>query len=319
VQDHFTYDAISPLVTAQQTQGRTLHLTFQCPQTGTLVQARGMIQPDNSITGNVARSASRSVMWSLRSTISRTISSALGYGIAGRAASQAASAAMSGMTSGSSNIVLPGQKQTAVVEAFKSVANKFRWDTPSSRWVSVTAESTLSPFDEQVQNHPIAQPYDRGVMMRMLAEIASADGTLSREERDYLFDFYSADLEPIDEVLKKPKLSPVELSETEPEPSRETMLLLAWSLALTDESLDAAEDARLAEFGQGLEIGARRATELKHIAQTYLVENLVSMAYSIGQDSAGVRKSALELAARIGMDSAEAERVEIRYRKRHGS
>jgi hypothetical protein len=71
---------------------------------------------------------------------------------------------------------------------------------------------------------------------------------LAQEERDFLANFVPSDFGSIEQLAAQPPLSPVELEETSSGATRESMLMLAWTVALTDEELDANEEAILQRF-----------------------------------------------------------------------
>ena len=310
-----SYEAIAPLIHQQSVQKHGLDVVFQCPVSGAQVSSRSTIQAGTGVGHTLARSASRNAMWTLRRFIFQSIRSMFGRNVIGRVVSETTNTLLN-QASRDVNIVTPDQKRTAVVQAFRLVQRSFTWDTANKRWVSATLEGVQHPYDAQVAEAPVTTRYDRSILIRLLAELARADGTLSQSERDQLFDFSSADLDPIANVMQMPPVSPVELSETTEGPTRDTLLLLAWSMALTDEELVAAESERLRELAVGLGIPDARAAELCGLAQSYLLENMVAMAYSIGQRPESVREDAIKLGTKLGMDPAEAERTEIRYRKR---
>jgi hypothetical protein len=96
------------------------------------------------------------------------------------------------------------------------------------------------------------------------------------------------------------------------------MLMIAWGLALTDKELAEPESKRLAELAQGLEISGERADEMKFFAQQYVVDQAMENVYPGGQIDKNAQTEVYQFAERIGLGRNEAERVEIRYRKRNG-
>lgn len=312
-----TYEMVQPLVAEATQDGSTMRVTFRCPLSGQTVEARGTLQAANTMGSRVARSAKRGLLRSLRSALSRTIRNTLGYGVVGQVASDASRGAMT--DSGSSPSYSDADRQAAVVRAFESVATVFAWDPQNNRYISAQAAGdVMTDFMRQLTTAAVTGPYDRGVLARMLTEIACADGTVSDDEREFLSGFISPDIGTVDSLAQKQRLSPAELSETSQGPQRDTMYMLAWAVALTDEDLSSEEEARLGELATGLGLDEDRSRQLKQFAQVYLVDQALGRAYATGQRDDSVHAEAMAMASRIGLDATEAERVDIRFRKRYG-
>ena len=321
-----TYESIKPLIAKEELQGSTMRCTFKCPVSDFSVDASGQCRQERSVAGQVAagaaRSAKASLMWSLRGAVAGAVGRLLGSGIAGQVGRQAAYSATQGMTRSAMSSQVSyseAQKQAAVVEAFKQVSSSFMWDARNSRWISTKAGGeAVTDFARQLESAPITQRYDAGVLARMLTEIANADGQIGEEEKSFLAGFVPPEAGSVDDLLKKSPLSKVELEECALGNARETMLMLAWALALTDEDLADEERARLAAHADGLGIAPARAGELKKHAQVFVVDKAIEAAYAGGEADAEARKEITDLAARIGLAPEEAERAEVRYRKRLG-
>lgn len=312
-----TYQMIQPLVASADQQGSSMHVVFRCPVSGTTVEARGHLQAANTVGARAAKSAKRSLLYGLRNSLTRALRSALGYSIAGRAAADAARGAM--QTSGSSQSYSDADRQAATVRAFESVANQFVWDAQNNRYISgQAAGQVMTDFMLQLSNSPVQSPYDRGVLARMLTEVAAADGVVADQERSFLASFIPAEIGTVDSLAQMARLSPAELAETAQGASRETMVMLAWAVAFTDESLSPQEAARLGEYAQGLGLNPERAGQLKSFAQVYLVDLALGAAYPGGQRNPQAHAEVMAMAARIGLDATESERVDIRFRKRYG-
>lgn len=313
-----SFELVQPLIAQANQQGSTMHVTFRCPVSGHTVESRGHLQAANTMGSRVAQSAKRSVLWSLRSSLSRAIRSSLGYGIAGRVAADAASGAINTSGSGQQSYS-EADRQAAMVRAFESVANQFVWDAQNNRYVSAQAAGVvMTDFMQQLGKAPVTAPYDRKVLARMLTEIACADGSVGEDERYFLSGFITPDIGTVDALAEMQRLSPTELSETAQGAPRDTMLMLAWAVAFTDEELSPEEEARLGEYAGSLGIAAERAAQLKQYSQIYLVDQALNGAYAGGQRNDAVHAEVMAMASRIGLDASEAERVDIRFRKRYG-
>lgn len=321
-----TYESVQPLLASQQVQGGMIVCTFRCPESGVSVEARAHIQKTTSAAGRVAQrakqTAKHTLLFQARSALSRAVGGLLGHGLAGQIGRGVAHSAATEATRGSGTAAVTfsdAEKQAAVVAAFQSVAAQFAWDAKGGRWISAKlAGDVLTDFARQLDAAPVAQKYDLGVLARMLAEIANADGQIGDEEKGFLADFVPADVGSVDALLARPPLSKVELDETSAGAARETMLMVAWALALTDEDLADAEQARLAALAQGLGIADDRAAELQRYAQLFVVAQAIEAAYAAGAADPAARQQILDLATKIGLDADDAERAEIKYRKRAG-
>lgn len=312
-----TYETIQPLIARAEQQGATMQVTLRCPVSGHEVQASAGLRAADSMTGRMAQSAKRRLLWSVRSAITSAVRSALGYGVVGSMASAAAQEAVS--TGGHNVSYSEDDKRDAVVRAFESVSAQFVWDDQQGRYISAQAAGdVLTGFMKQLRAAPPSTRYDRSVTARMLTEIAVADGELGDDERGFLSGFITPDVGTVDALAGSPRLSAAELAETAQGPVRETMLMLAWAVAVTDESLAPEEEARLGELAGGLGIGDARVAELKAHAQTYVLDQALGRAYAGGRRDPEAHAEAMELARRLGIDSTEAERADIRLRKRYG-
>ncbi len=297
-------------------------VTFRCPVNEKTYEARAALTGSESVGDKVKAGARRSAMWSLRSSIAGAVRQACGYGIAGSLASGAAYGATSGVTSNVQHTYSDEQKKVAIVEAFESIRNQFVWDAAGNRFISgEAAGQVLTDFNQQLTMAGVVTPYDQKILARILTEIACADGELGDSERGFLESFLTAELGTVDTLTQQAQASPLsaaELAECTQGSSRDTMLMLAWALAFTDESLAPEEEAKLALFAEGLGIEAARAGELKAYAQIHTIDNALGSAYPGGRRNDDQHAWVMNLATRIGLAATDAERTDIRFRKRYG-
>jgi len=313
-----TYENIKPLIESAEQEGSMMKCVFKCPVSGTTVESQAAIQKGRGLADRAKESAKRSLSWRIRWGVSRLVRSALGYGIGGRVAGDVAGQAVSGAAEKVGQGFSESEKQAAIEQAFKNVSSQFVFDGKKNTWVAATvAADILTDFAGQLNSAPVSQNYDRGVLARMLVEVAQADGNLAAEEKDFLAGFISSDLGTVDELAGKPRLSPAELAEVSSGPARETMLMIAWALACTDKELAQAEQQRLAAFTEALGVADTRAAELKRYAQRFVIDQAMEGVYPGGVVDEGAKAEVYHFAERIGLDRNEAERVEIRYRKRN--
>jgi uncharacterized tellurite resistance protein B-like protein len=311
------YESIQPLIAHAEQHGSAMRVVFRCPVSGQEVEASAGLRQDSSMTSRIARSAKRSLMWSVRSAIASAVRSAFGHGVVGNV-----------ITSASREVVYAGQgtlrytdedRRDAIERAFQVVADRFVWDAQQGRYIAVQAGGdAMTDFMRQLRSAPATTRYDRVVAARMLTEIAVADGQLGPDERAFLAGFVTPDIGAVDDIAAAPRLSVAELAETSEGPVRDTLLMLAWAVAWTDDDLAAQEQARLAEYAQALGIRDAQAAELRGHAQSYLLDQALAQAYAGGRRDAAAHAEAMELARRLGFDATAAERADIRFRKRFG-
>ncbi len=317
-----TYEQIQPLLTKEELQGSTMSCAFKCPVSDQVVEANGTVrvQRQDGLAAKAKTSFKRNLLSSVRRSVMGAVSGALGHGIFGRTGREVAGGAMSGVQKNANQPKMTDvDKQAAVVDAFKSVLSKFAWDAENNRWISAQAAGeSLTDFAGQLQDAPVQQKYDVGVLARMLTEIAAADGDIAEEEKAMLYSFLPADMGTVSDLINRPPLSKMELEEVAEGGVRDTMLMLAWAIALTDEQLDDAEQQKLTAFADGLGIDEERRAVLKSYAQKHIVTGAIQQAYADGALQADEKEDLLNLAQGIGLSEEDTERLEIKYRKRMG-
>lgn len=314
-----TYENIQANLVSAEQQGSSMRCSFKCPVSGETFESSGGIQKGRGL-GDVARhSVKRSLFSQIRWGVARAIRSALGYGLAGRVAADVAGTAVGNAMNKHATSFSEDEKKAAVVQAFENIQSRFVWDAKNERWMSARAAGdVLTDFAGQLNRAPVTQTYDKGVLARMLMEVSLADGQLAAEERSFLASFMPDEAGGIDELRKRPPLSGAELAETGQGPIRETMLMIAWGLACTDKDLAQAEKSTLARLASGLGIDESRAAELQNWAKKFVLDQAMDGVYAGGKLDQSAQAEAYRLAEQIGLERAEAERVEIRYRKRNG-
>ena len=318
-----SYETVAPLVSQAGAQGAIMQCVFECPVTKATVPSQAQMDAPKASSGFLA-GAKRTFGSQLRWSVSRSIRRAFGYSMVGRmlgeVASQVASQAMGTAANTTGTPSYPkAQQHAAIVAAFQNVAAQFVWDEKKERWISASAaKETMSAFDLQLSSAPVTNKYDRGVLARMLVEIARSDGRLTAEEGTFLTEFIGPDIGTIESLSKQPPLNGADLAEATAGPVRESMLLVAWVLGLVDEEFSEGERQRLDEFAFGLGIAAPRRDELSRAAQATIIEQALERIFTWGSYDTTTRNMVMDVAKRIGMERAAAERAEARYRKLHG-
>ena len=310
-------EAIKPLIQTLNIQGRTVAITFQCPVTGKQFSARHHQQQDRTIGGQAMKSFQRSAMYAIQTAVSQAIRSVFGYNLLGRTAGDITRQTISGASRNLHNSMSTKEQEQAIVKAFQSVAKNFVWDEKNARWVSAQGlQNTLSPFDQQCNQYPVKHPYDLQTLSRMLVEVASVDGTITKEESDWLINMLDPAHGSIESISKRPSLSNAELNQTSAGGVRETMLMLTWSLALCDEDFADSERQLLLQYGKNLGLSALQIGAVQSKAQQYILENALEYMFASGTQDHFSRQHLLELSSKIGLSQREAMEVEAKFQRR---
>jgi len=308
-----TYDLVAPLVANCDVSSSDVQVTFHCPVSGE--QLRGSARITESDGSAIKKEMKRSLWRNVRWSLSRMMYSMFGYGVGGAIGSSVMDVAGSAGEARGYQPTEPEVKN-AIVDAFKSVGSRFAWDESNQRFVSASVFKDLQvEFNVLVQGKQITQGWDRGILSRMLAEIAAADGKLAESERGFFHGFLGG--ENLDNLLEKPALVKADLEETTAD-VRYVMWLLAAAMAVSDEQFDPAEQKQLAFFGGALGISANDQTRGLELAKEFVLDQALEGAYADGRLDAAERQHVMELAATLGVHEDRAARLDARCRKRKG-
>ena len=256
-------------------------------------------------------------MYAIQTAVSEVIRNVFGHNLLGRTAGNVTRQTIYGASRSLQNSLSSKEQEQAIVAAFQSVAKNFVWDEKNARWVSAQGlQSALSPFDQQCNQYPVSHPYDLQTLSRMLVEVASVDGTITKEESDWLINMLNPAHGSIESISKRPILSSAELNQTSTGGVRETMLMLTWTLALCDEEFAASEKQLLLQYGKNLGLSALQIGAIQSKAQQYILENALEYMFSSGTQDHFSRQHLLELATKIGLSQREAMEVEAKFQRR---
>ena len=240
----------------------------------------------------------------------RAIRGAIGGGIVGRLGTSAFQTA--------SQEVKPGEGptedeiQAAIVDAFMRVKDNFHYDEVSGTWgkpLIAPPPPPKSPFEEQMNNHPIADPHDKNVFARVLAELAYADGTVSKDEAEFFKNIIPPDQPSLDRLAKADPVSKVEAEEVT-QLVKATIYMVAWVIALIDLNLDPVEEELLMEYSDVFGIQPARREELIKHAKYFVIEQNI--------DPDEPRDELFAVADKIKLNHDDAERARIAYKRRVG-
>lgn len=291
-----TYEEIEPLIASTEVQGENLHVRFRCPETEHIVDAEAPIESPDSLLPLPTEKGG--FLSGARNAL---------FGIVRRGNTPPTPA--------------PSEEalQDAAVAAFMTVRHQFRKDT-TGRWIAF-ADTTeeLSPlrplsadFVEQTKRGPVIEESDRGTLVRLLSEVAQSDSRLARDEQSFLEEFIGLGEEAGEQRISTIPLTQDELRRVADPVVRETMLMLAWGIALTDEELTLSEQNRLTTLAVELDIATSRATELKRYAQLFILEAALEPGEA-DANAAERREQALSLGIQIGMTGEETRNAVARY------
>jgi hypothetical protein len=287
------YDAIAPLIADAKDEASGVLVRFRCPTTGTEVTSDGA-WPDDGLVERTAGQVKRGLLSTVRNSLALTVRRAVG---SDNPIAQVGADASSQVIYGVGNEHAErrrrsdGDRRTAICTAFKTVAHRFVWDEKTDRFVAATAPSVQrSDFDALVSDHPLTTDYDRDVLSRLLAALAPGAATQAPGRVDF--------------------------EETSPGLTRETMLLVAWGMALTDDHLSAGEQATLDAAAAALGVAAERAAALATMARSHIIDQAIAELVAQGVERESVRAQVEALGEQIGLGRDEAARAFIRWTKR---
>ncbi len=210
--------------------------------------------------------------------------------------------------------------QSAVVLAFRRVDTAFVWDAAHGAWVSVQTQPELSTdFDRQISHASPNTDYDRRILARLLVATANADGKITPEEKALLGEFIDPELGQIDELLALAVPATEEFAKLDAAgANRQTFLMLAWTLALTDRDLAEEEESLLNACAHDLGLSPEQATAAKRYAQIYIMDRMIDQYAFGGLIDDASRETVLAQSGTIGMPRADAERALRHYQARNG-
>ena len=229
-----TYEQVARLLTAEAVRGNVLHCRFLCPRSQQVVDSRAVLHHDGLKNHHPLYDV-----------------------VAASVANQEAPSAVASVA----------QRRAAVLTAFRSA---FVWGGDPPGWMSrQAAEKHLPGFARQLQLHPVEKGFDRFLLARILSEVMRADGRVVPEELGFMQAYRSIG-RTLAELADQPDLKASDLAGASPGGVRDTLLMLAWALALVDLSLDPAELALLKRISEGLGLTPARAGELLQHARAHL-------------------------------------------------
>ena len=296
-----TYESIKPYLVEEQVQGSKITCKFQVENQ--MFESFSPLRSDNSDgKGRVVKMVRNSAIGRLRSSVLQVLRRAVGGGFAGTAVSMAGAEVA---RQGTDSIRYSRkEKEQAIVKAFEKITPELTFE--GGRW---RLAKEFSEFEKLVRRQPLTKAYDKKILARMLVEMANADGTIEKEEKEFFDDFLTEETGSLRDLMRAPAISMVECEEVSKE-SAENVFMIVAAVALTDNEFADEERQKLNEYAQMFDFHPDREEELLRFAQDHTIEMYVR---SHGQMT---RDEIYAFAEKIGMERSEAERSQIRIEKR---
>ncbi len=301
-----TYESIEHLIYKADEDDGTMYCQFKDPKAETIVKAQARIERVPGQHKRAAHIAKSNAFYFLRSQLMNGIYNLLGSNLFSHTVRQMAWEFIPKSPSLHEEDDSYGEheKKEAIVESFRRVVSQF--ERIDDIWY---LKQESPPFEDILQKKPINSKYDRHVLARMLIELASTDGALTPEEKIILREFIAPDLGTIEYLTQYDALSSVEMDETTPA-ARESMYLMAWTMAVTDNKISAAEKALLRNYGVMFNLSNKRCEELATLAKQQVIETAIVNDFD--------RHTIFQIAEQIELSRDDAQRAMIHYQKRNG-
>ena len=298
---NMTYESIHPMTVKAEQHGNTIFCIFKCPISGHFVSAYLPVIELRTAPAPGDISA-------VRKGLGSVFRNALGLSTPPQRTAVTTEEPLG-----------DDEMCKAIVMAFQRVASAFLWDPAGGRWISTELTPELSTdFDRQLRLASPKELGERAVLARILAAVANADGKIAPEEREFLEEFIDPVLGTVDMLLAQPPPTKEDLEILPKGAARQTALMLAWTLALTDKDLAQQEERLLAALARALGLSEDQAERAKHFAQIYLVDRMIDLYAFGGLIDPVCKETVTQMAACIGVSASEAAKAIHHYQQRNG-
>jgi len=202
------------------------------------------------------------------------------------------------------------------IAAFTKVQHRFT--LKNGKWVGNDKERGIKPleFEEHLRKNAIKESLDYGILARILAEVAASDGKIAREEMGFLSLFLPKEIGEVDDIIKASPLTTEELKQVKNQGVRESMIMLAWALSMSDGKLAKKEESRIVFFAKSFGLTKERATQLKLYAEQFLLDRAFEFHGAKGSLDQNDIKEIIELCQKLTIPKTEFEAIHERYQKR---
>lgn len=312
----YSYEQVSPYLLDYEIIGSKIHCEFQ-NEHGEVFSAASNVKATKSLQNKVAKRAERVIKSQARRNASRLVRTAFGGGMLGSIGSSVIRNSVNEVDLGTSNKEFSEENiREAITKAFKRVSRNFdigQKSRPTARRErkreNTERESSFGDelnYKEYIKRYPISNMFEQDIMSRLLVQMASVDGKIMEEERNFILDMLPKKFGTIPEIIARGDISKIEASEVSDE-IKKTIMLLAWSVALVDFDLSNSEERRLHEYASlfGIE-----STEAESIAMSAKKETLQGI-----MEPYMDRNELLNVARNIDLTDEQAERMYIDYKK----
>lgn len=314
----YSYEQVSPYLLDYEIIGSKIHCEFQ-NEHGEVFSSTSNIKATKSIQSKVAKRAERMIKSTARRNASRLVRTAFGGGMLGSIGSSVVRNSVNEVDLGTNKEFSEENIHEAIAKAFKRVSRNFNLGQKSrpatARRERRTRERDNSKrggssndlnYKEYIQRHPISNMFEQDIMSRLLVQMASADGKIMEEERNFILDMLPKKFGTIPEIIARGDISRIEASEVSDE-IKKTIMLLAWSVALVDFDLSNAEERRLHEYGALFGLESTDAEQIAMMAKKETLQGIMEPYMD--------KNELLSVARNIDLTDEQAERMYIDYKK----
>lgn len=318
----FSYEEVSHYVLDYQIDGNRVVVEFQ-NEAGEVFESSAVIKRSNTLTNKLQKKVGRMAKSQARRHASRVVRSALGGGMLGRLGSQVVRSSVSSVDMPGENNHAQGDVNDAIGKAFRRVSRNFktkaanervsgrdrRMDRSDRRGRQVERSRSrveeLS-FQEHLDKHPVKNLFEQDLLSRIMVGIARADGQISADEREFITEILPKKLGTIQDIAARGDISSVEAEELDG-PTKKSIMLLAWSVALVDFDLAPSESRKLNEYASLFGFDHSESNSIANLAK---YETMTSV-----MDPLMAKSELYDAASGIGLDENEAERMLIQFKK----
>jgi dihydroflavonol-4-reductase len=175
-------------------------------------------------------------------------------------------------------------------------------------------DSAPTAFERQLGTYPVDDPVVREVLARALVEIAAADDAVDESEQRLLQRF----AEPSDAGCPQTGELPSGEWATLPQGTRESILLVATTMACVDEDYSLVERKAVDGLRQRLDVSPQRAAALDGWAREFVIDQRFDDFYADGVLDDAERRRIEQLGASLGVAFALIAKLDARAQKRRG-
>ena len=204
----------------------------------------------------------------------------------------------------------------AIIDAFLD-SGEFFYSKIEQKWISRRAAGTQeSEFEKQIRLFPAIEAIEKSILIRVMVSLANVDGDLSPREMTFLQSFLEKSKDELINILAKNMPERAEFDQIARSPARETILMLAWTIALTDEKIEENERVHLATIAEIMDIPFKRSLELKQFAQFYILEKSIKDIITNKQWNEQTRSTIIEIGAKVGLNEELCDdAIEVYFRR----